>query len=157
MKIAHSILAGAVLAGLAAAAFAAAEPGKPNNIGGPYPLLGGLTTMSWKKTTPAGVALPLFNYFNADARCQSHAVQIIVHARPAHGAVSSARVSAPETFVARNWPAPDKRSKCKSANIVGMQAVYTPAPGFTGVDHFVVDANDNGYVSRHTYDVTVTP
>lgn len=112
--------------------------------------------ISQRSATLAGKQLVLFHYFNVGADCGPTEVAFRLATPPAHGAV---------TFVAsQNRPyadghalfsGGDPRARCANRLVPTRDAIYTPAPGFSGEDRFVVEASEDGTTASDAVSVLV--
>ena len=119
-------------------------------------IMRGAGAMSQRSATPAGAPLLLFHYFNVGPGCGPSDVSFRLATPPAHGAV---------TFVAsQNRPfadgrplfaGGDPRARCADRLVPTRDAIYTPAPGFSGQDSFVIEASEGGTVASDAVDVSV--
>jgi hypothetical protein len=119
-------------------------------------IMRGAGSMSQRSATPAGEPLLLFHYFNVGPGCGPSEVSFRLATPPAHGAV---------TFVAsQNRPfadgrplfvGGDPRARCADRLVPTRDAIYTPAPGFSGQDSFVIEASEAGTVASDAVDVSV--
>lgn len=116
----------------------------------------GAGAMSQRSATTAGAPLLLFHYFNVGPACGPSEVSFRLATPPAHGEV---------TFVAsQNRPfadgrplfvGGDPRARCADRLVPTRDAIYTPAPGFSGQDSFVIEASEAGTVASDAVDVSV--
>jgi hypothetical protein len=116
----------------------------------------GAGAMSQHSATPAATPVMLFHYFNVGGDCRPTEVTIRLATPPAHGAVTFADgqerpLSAGEPL----FGAGDPRARCADRLVSTKDAVYTPAPGFSGDDSFVVEISEAGVTSSDAIDVQV--
>lgn len=119
-------------------------------------IMRGAGAFSQRSATPAGVPVVLFHYFDVGRDCRATEVTFRVTSPPAHGEV---------TFVpAQNRPFTDghplfadddPRSRCDDRLAPSRDAIYTPAPGFSGQDSFVIEVAEDGTVAQDAVDVSV--
>jgi len=145
----------ALAAAVAGAAFAQGDDAAVTRLEAPA-LMRGDGAISQRSATPAGKQLLLFHYFNVGRDCGATDVTFRLTSPPAHGEV---------TFVAsQNRPysdghvlfaSGDPRARCADRLVPTRDAIYTPAPGFSGEDSFVVEASEDGAVDSDTVSVLV--
>jgi hypothetical protein len=106
--------------------------------------------------TEVGRPVLLFHYVHVDADCGPTAMAIAVTTPPTHGAVSI------EDGEERPWSGGrplfgpgDPRAACGNRLAATKDAVYAPAPGFSGRDSMVVQFTEAGATFSDTIDVSV--
>ena len=116
----------------------------------------GAGAISQRSATPAGAPLLLFHYFNVGPGCGPSEVTFRLTTPPAHGAVTF--VSSQNRPFADGRPlfaGGDPRVRCADRLVPTRDAIYTPAPGFSGEDSFVIEASEAGTVASDAVDVSV--
>lgn len=150
---------GAALAAAAGAALAGAASAQTDEsvtrLEAPA-LMRGDGSISQRSATPAGKQIVLFHYFNVGPNCGATEVTFRLTTPPAHGVVSFvASQNRPYTDGRSLFAGDDPRARCVDRLVPTRDAVYTPAPGFSGQDSFVVQASEDGAVVSDTVDVLV--
>lgn len=119
-------------------------------------LVRGDGAISQRSATPSGQPLLLFHYFNVGPDCGPSEVSFRLATPPAHGTVSF--VSSQSRPFADGRPlfaAGDPRARCADRLAPTKDAVYTPAPGFSGQDSFVIEASEGETVTSDAVNVLV--
>lgn len=119
-------------------------------------LMRGDGAISQRSATPADKPLLLFHYFNVAPDCGPSEVSFRLAAPPAHGTVSFV-ASQNRPFAAGRpiFGPDDPRARCDDRLVPSRDAVYTPAPGYSGQDSFVIEAAEGGTVASDAVNVLV--
>ena len=145
---------GAVLAATAGAA-AAQSADQVTRLEAPA-LMRGDGAISQRSATPSGEPLLLFHYFNVAPDCRPSEVSFRLATPPAHGAVSFlASQNRPFTDGRPLFADSDPRTRCADRLVPSRDAVYTPAPGFSGQDSFVIEVSERDAVTSDAVNVLV--
>jgi hypothetical protein len=89
--------------------------------------------------TVVGKPVTLFHFFAVAPDCGLAAAEVVVTVPPGHGQVRFAEGAEPPVAPGGPiWRAPDPRARCVSHLVATRDAVYLPAPGFSGQDSFTV-------------------
>jgi len=119
-------------------------------------LMRGDGSISQRSATPAGKQLLLFHYFNVGPGCGPTDVTFRLTTPPAHGVVTFvSSQNRPYTEGHALFSGSDPRAHCANRLVPSRDAIYTPAPGFSGQDSFVVQASEDGAVVSDAVDVLV--
>jgi hypothetical protein len=148
-------VAAALLAAAAGAAWAQADEAAVARLEAPS-ITRGAGAISQRSATPSGAQVLLFHYFNVAPDCSPSEVSFRLATPPAHGAVTF--VSSQSRPFADGHPlfvAGDPRARCADRLVPTRDAIYTPAPGFSGQDSFVIEASEAGAVASDAVDVSV--
>jgi hypothetical protein len=159
MRWARGTVAGFASAVLASAVSFVAAPvdSQPDDVGAGAPMIAlGAPVSHQDESTEIGLPLMLFHYVHIDAHCGPTPMTVRLAMPPSHGAVAF------EDGDERPWsngrpmfgPA-DPRAHCGNRLAATRNAVYTPAPRFTGHDTLTVEFTENGTSFTDTIDVSV--
>ena len=146
------------LAGLVLATIVAGEArAQGEDIGAGAPLMArGAPVIQQDVNTEVGRPVLLFHYVHVDADCGPTAIAIAVTTPPAHGAVSFEDGEERPWSAGRPLFAPgDPRAACGNRLAATKDAVYAPAPGFSGRDTLVVQFTEAGAAFTDTIDIAV--
>ena len=149
------VFIGAALIGAAAGAAWAQSDDMVARLQAPA-IMRGAGAFSQRSATPAGAPVVLFHYFDVGRDCRATEVTFRVTSPPAHGVVTF--VAAQNRPFADGRPLfadDDPRSRCDDRLAPSHDAIYTPAPGFSGQDSFVIEVSEDGTVAQDTVDVSV--
>ncbi len=119
-------------------------------------LMRGAGAISQRSATLSGAELLLFHYFNVGPDCGPTEVSFRLATPPAHGAVTF--VTSQNRPFADGHPlfaGGDPRARCGDRLVPTKDAIYTPAPGFSGQDSFVIEVSEAGTVASDAIDVSV--
>jgi hypothetical protein len=146
-------LAGAVLATFAAGAARA----QSEAVGPGVPMIArGAPISQQDVNTEAGRPVLLFHYVHIDAACGPSAMAIRLTTPPGHGSVSFENGEERPWYEGRPLFAPgDPRARCGNRLAATRDAIFTPAPGFTGRDTLVVEFTEDGQALTDTIDIVV--
>ena len=119
-------------------------------------ILRGAGAFSQRSATPAGEPVLLFHYFDVGPDCRATEVTFRLATPPTHGAVTFTP-SQNRPFEAGRplFADGDPRARCGDRLVPTHDAIYTPAPGFSGRDSFVIEVSEDGTVAQDTVDVSV--
>ncbi len=146
---------GAVLAAAAASGAAAQSADQVTRLEAPA-LMRGDGAISQRSATPSGQPLLLFHYFNVGDDCRPSEVSFRLATPPAHGTVSFlASQNRPFTDGRPLFAVSDPRARCADRLVPSRDAVYTPAPGFSGQDSFVIEVSEGETVTSDAVNVLV--
>ncbi|HEY3800001.1 MAG TPA: hypothetical protein VGL58_16760 [Caulobacteraceae bacterium] len=156
MGRARSIVAGLAGAALAAAA-ASPAPGQPEDVGAEVPMIArGAPVSQQDENTAAGRPVVLFHYVHIDRACGPSAIAIRLTTPPTHGTVAIEDGEERPWSGGRPMFAPgDPRAHCGNSLAATKDALYTPAPGFTGHDTVVVEFTEDGTTFTDAIEVSV--
>ena len=116
----------------------------------------GAGTFSQRSATPAGTPVLLFHYFDVGPDCRATEVAFRLATPPAHGVVTfAASQNRPFKGGRPLFADGDPRARCANELAPTRDAIYTPAPGFSGEDSFVIEATEGDSVAQDTVDVSV--
>ena len=119
-------------------------------------IMRGAGSFSQRSATPAGAPVLLFHYFNVGADCRATEVTFRLTSPPAHGSVTfAASQSRPFADGHPLFVDGDPRARCDDRLAPTRDAIYTPAPGFSGEDSFVIEVSEAGTVATDAVDVAV--
>jgi hypothetical protein len=119
-------------------------------------LMRGDGAITQRSATLAGKQLLLFHYFNVGPDCGATEVAFRLTTAPAHGEVRFvAGQNRPYTDGHALFAGDDARARCANRLVPTTDAVYTPAPGYSGEDSFVVEASEDGTTASDTVSVRV--
>jgi len=146
---------GAVLVAAAAGAVAAQPADQVTRLEAPA-LMRGDGAISQRSATPSDQPLLLFHYFNVAPDCRPSDVSFRMATPPAHGTVSFvASQNRPFTDGRPLFAGSDPRARCADRLVPTRDAVYTPAPGYSGQDSFVIEVSEGGTVTSDAVNVLV--
>jgi hypothetical protein len=116
----------------------------------------GAGAFSQRSATPAGAPVVLFHYFDVGRDCRATEVTFRLRTPPAHGAVTLVPAqNRPFTDGHPLFADDDPRSRCDDRLVPSLDAIYTPAPGYSGQDSFVIEVSEDGTVAQDAVDVSV--
>jgi hypothetical protein len=119
-------------------------------------LMRGDGAISQRSATPSDQPLLLFHYFNVAPDCRSSDVTFRLASPPAHGTVGFvASQNRPFTEGRPLFAAGDARAHCADRLVPSRDAIYTPAPGYSGQDSFVIEVSEGGTVTSDAVNVLV--
>ena len=146
---------GAVLVAAAARTVAAQPAEQVTRLAAPA-LMRGDGAISQRSATPSGEPLLLFHYFNVAPDCGASEVSFRLATPPAHGTVRFvASQNRPFTDGRPLFADGDPRARCGDRLVPTTDAVFTPAPGFSGQDSFVIEVSERGALTSDTVNVLV--
>jgi hypothetical protein len=142
---------------VALAAIAGAAHPQGEDIGAGAPVMArGAPVIQQDVNTEVGRPVLLFHYVHVDADCGPTAMAIAVTTPPAHGTVSF------EDGEERPWSdgrplfgPDDSRAACGNRLAPTKDAIYAPAPGFSGRDTLTVQFTEAGAAFSDTIAVAV--
>jgi hypothetical protein len=119
-------------------------------------IMRGAGAFSQRSATPSGAQVLLFHYFNVGHDCGATEVSFRLATPPAHGAVTFvASQNRPFTAGHPLFADGDPRARCADRLVPTRDAIYTPAPGFSGEDSFVIEVSEAGTVTSDRVGVLV--
>ena len=146
---------GAVLVAAVAGAVASQPVDEVTRLEAPA-LMRGDGAISQRSATPSDQPLLLFHYFNVAPDCRPSDVTFRLAAPPAHGTVHFvASQNRPFTDGRPLFAVSDPRARCADRLVPTKDAIYTPAPGFSGQDSFVIEVSEGDTVTSDAVNVLV--
>ncbi len=146
-------LAGVVLA----IAVGGGARSQPEAVGAGVPMMArGAPISQQDVNTEVGRPVLLLHYVHVDAACGPSAMAIRLTTPPEHGSVSFEDGEERPWYAGRPLFEPgDPRAHCGNRLAATKDAVFTPAPGFTGRDTLVVEFTEDGASFSDTVDIEV--
>jgi hypothetical protein len=146
---------GGVLVAAAAGAAVAQSADQVTRLEAPA-LMRGDGAISQRSATPSDQPLLLFHYFNVGPDCRPSDVSFRLATPPAHGTVSFlASQNRPFSDGRPLFTVSDPRTRCADRLVPTRDAVYTPAPGFSGQDSFVIEVSEGEALTSDAVNVLV--